>query len=1033
MKERILQALYILANEPEKSPHLEFLLSAKIEGLYTVMKITERAKVLLTTLLHNYSRFNVSTIDSFFQRVVRSFAREIGLHAGYRLETDQSMALKEVQSALISSASEKPELLRWLDKFTDALIETGRNWDFRKELSKVESEVLKEKFDQISGSMEGQLEDKVLLTEYERNLSRVIGQFEQSLSRAGREILDEIAAAGLSVNDFSKGKSGVYGFLAKLASYDGSEWEAIATAKTPRKVAEGLEGWYPKKASEEVKAQIDELCDRFLTGALQEVLAFIERGFETYITAVRIREQFYTYGIFHDLLLELQEFRQTRDLLLIRDNTVLLNSIIDNNDAPFIYEKVGTWYHHFLIDEFQDTSVFQWRNFRPLVENSLSQGNFSMIVGDVKQSIYRWRGGDWRLLLNEVEEEFGAEGVEKHSLTENYRSEEKVIQFNNAFFKGMAEAIQIFFDNHLESAGHLEVDDALDNVIGNAYADALQNFPGTKAGGGGAVSVSCWDRQQHPEFVREKLISSVLELFEKGYSGGDIGILVRDNRQAQEIASILLEAAAIHPDKNFDFVSPGSLSIKQSRIARILIATMRFLMDPEDAIIRAELKQEFVKGPSSLDDDFFAKDLDEVLPENFMESIPELLRLGLYELAEVLPVTLRVEEKLNASDRSFFQGFLDMIRAFSERNNPTLPHFLSWWETDGHKQTLGVPEGLDAMQIMTIHKSKGLAFEAVIVPFCDWDFLPKALNMPLLWCQTAGTPFEELAFVPVRYHKSLAFSMFFREYYEEMLHMLLDGYNLLYVAFTRAKSSLTIFSKLPRSGNPKRAKPTGASGLVLIAVDDLVGKGMMEEELEEGIRTYRMGEVGLRKREKSREMSQDMQTMGYSSGHWREVVSIRMHKRSGKDDAGLSGFYREVMGKAFALLEEVDSDSVNKVADALCREGWVGADEKAKLIAEIRRILGLPGVSKLFQSKGKLLSGQAVLLPGGKIKAPDKVRIVENEVIIANFNFGTEELPFQLNQMKGLIKTFRQMGYEEVNGCIIYGHYLLNKVVEVEA
>ena len=495
---------------------------------------------------------------------------------------------------------------------------------------------------------------------------------------------------------------------------------------------------------------------------------------------------------------------------------------------PFIYEKIGTTYQHFLIDEFQDTSGLQWTNFRPLVENSLNAGHRNLVVGDVKQSIYRWRGGDWQLLLEKIQQDVADYQTEVRDLNRNYRSRRHIVEFNNALFAQLSELLHQTIVEQLseekvpdKGMRHFLLQRA--EIVRRAYTRAEQQLPADyQSNWHGHVRIQLLEKEQlageeddihWKDYVKEQLPGMVETLQDQGYGLQDIAFLVRNKREGREVAQTFMDyqhQGQAREGYRYEVISPESLFLNASLAVSLLVDVLRFLDNPTDRIARGSVvhkyrrTQQLPQDSPSLHHIFAAAGVDRrkgvdadlatfyaELPPDFQHFQDYLNKLPLYELVENL---IRIFDLGVTSETVYLQAFQDAVLNFTRVEQGDLHSFLHWWDERGQETSVQVAEAVDAMRIMTIHKAKGLQFKVVILPFCNWttDHQPSQTN--ILWTRTHTPPLQELGLMPMRYSKSLTSTVFRQDYYEEFIRVHIDNLNLLYVAFTRAEECLYAFA-----------------------------------------------------------------------------------------------------------------------------------------------------------------------------------------------------------------------------------------------
>ncbi len=465
MKGRVIKELFNLSRGLH-SPYAEIL---QQEFQLSFHQLTSKSGNILHRILHDYSRFSVSTIDSFFQKIIRNFIKEAGLQTGFEIELDQERVLREAVDLLFHELEKDEQLLSWLTDFAFSKVEEGKSWNFRNEIFNLGQEIFKEEFKQHDHLVFQLLEDKLYLNQYQVKLSALQKSIEQEMSRIGKEALDLIEKSGLCNDDFSGKSRGVGSFFLKLAN---------GKIEPPNQYARKCfeeNSWYSSTSLK--KNEIDNLVNNGLAGLLEEAITFYENKIHEYQTVEQVTRYIYSLGILKDVRAKIRDYTDENNLFLLPDATKLLYTIIGNNDAPFIYEKVGTYFQYFMIDEFQDTSGFQWKNFLPLVKNSLATDNHNIIVGDAKQAIYRWRNGDWNILVNQLEEDFPGM-IENTVLGTNWRSKKNIVEFNNKLFEDLARNL------HENFISGLTCDMYQGKLIKEIYKESLQKVTGKNSVGG---------------------------------------------------------------------------------------------------------------------------------------------------------------------------------------------------------------------------------------------------------------------------------------------------------------------------------------------------------------------------------------------------------------------------------------------------------------------------------------------------------------------------------------------------------------------
>ncbi len=811
MKDRIINELVKMVREGERSSHL--LEIQKIFPHFSFTDIRKKAQIILDNILHDYSKFAVGTIDSFVQKVVRSFSFEIGIPTGYRIELNERKVINELTDEMYKKVSENKELLKWLILFAKDKLSEGKSWDTKNEIRKLASEIFTENFQTFYSKRDNfDIQSKNKMFEMRVKLLEIKNHFEEKMKQIAKkssQILNDII---FSPKELGRNFEILANYLTKKLL--NKEFEPN---KTVYKCNEGIENWCAKSAKKEIRSAIDGIFPA-LSPLLNEAITIYETEYENYLSAKHTLTNFYCFGILHDIASLLPEYRQENNLLLITDTTRLLREIIAENEAPFIYEKIGTLFHHILIDEFQDTSNFQWHNFKPLIANSLAYGNKNLIVGDVKQSIYRWRGGDWKLLLEQVAKDIGENMILSKSLDTNWRSEKNIIDVNNSLFRFAPEILQNEYNKDLEEVLDINEKAELrkekyDKILVDAYNDSFQK-PSPKAEkAGGRVKIQFFSVENRTEMSnkwREKVSQELPETIDfllknKNYSPKDITILVRRNRDGREIIDLLLNFLNQHPQAfQYDIISAESLYLTHSSAVKLLLSAMKYINDNRDLMSLITLIYEFykLKNESLANIDlhqlFFTENktdrenLKNFLPAEFVENIDSWKKFPLYELTEkCISIFSLTEIK---SEYPYLRTFQDAVLSFEKTYISNIDDFLQWWDEEGKNLSLQLSDKQEAIKVMTIHKAKGLAFRVVLIPYADWKLDHNPILAPIIWSKPQREPFNAFSFLPIYYRSELTKTIYNKDYLNEKLYAFMDGLNMLYVALTRPISELIIFA-----------------------------------------------------------------------------------------------------------------------------------------------------------------------------------------------------------------------------------------------
>ena len=995
MKTRIVQELYHLASG-RTSDYIQLLSSAYS---LTERQVREQARKILVAILHDYSAFNISTIDRFFQQTMRAFTREIGLQGGYGIEMDQELVLTEAIDNLLADL-EKPEskdLLGWLLRFAEDKIEDGGGWSLRKDIMSLSREVFKESYKAFSEEVGKDISDKQALDTYKNELYAIIRSVEAEAKRLGEEGVALLKQFALQPSDFKGGSRSPFFYFEKLAR--GEMKEPTATFQA---LPDNPDAYTTKTTPPGLRQIIGCVYEEGLNTCVKNIVSLFA-NLTAYNTAREIVRYYYTLGILTDISRQIASYREEKNVMLIADTTELLNKVISGSDAPFIYEKTGTRVDHYMIDEFQDTSGMQWNNFRPLVEESLANGRANLIVGDVKQSIYRFRNSDWKLLDEQVRRDFEEEQVREETLMDNWRSCRHIVEFNNAFFSAAPAILQDLYNEALKTSSLSEEErTAFFTKIMTAYDKSIQRVPPPFQKKDGHVRIDFLSGDEEKKWEQEameRLPATLERLQDNGYALKDIAILVRTNQEGALVADTLLAYKEEHPSDryNYDIISDDALFVGSSPVVRFLIAVLRYLRNPEDRTNRklAMYAYQVLTGK------FGESEAD----ESVFQNLQSISRQSLYEVTEGL--FRNFSAYFPETEQVFVQAFLDMVSEYAQKESADLNRFLRWWDETGYRKTIATPDGQNAIRILTVHKSKGLGFKVVIIPFGDWEIDHKPTKPVILWCHPEKKPFDRLHLVPVRYGQILSSTIFAKDYFKERLHAFIDNLNTLYVAFTRSKEELIVFSPRPRKINKEGKKIT--------SIADLLWAGV-ETDIEDD--TFERGEwwhpASGRTAEDTLEEIPMSRLYSVSPD---DRLQLRLH--------GKGFFFDNARRKHGTLMHEVLSrirtpKDIPASVESYRLAGVINREEAAELISRLEELLQAEEVKAWYDGSARVLNEVDILFGKGLSKRPDRVMIKDNKVIVVDYKFGERQDKRHPNQVRNYLQLIRKMGFERVDGYLWY-------------
>lgn len=1017
MKERILEELERLTH----TIHPERMLDGTLLGHWqlTEDQLKKRAGEVLSAILHHYSDFSISTIDSFFQRVVRAFAREIDLQAKFDIEMDQAAVMERLVDRIMFKVAEDPNLHRWLVDFADEKIREGKSWDIRWNISNLGSQIFQEDFKKHQHEIRAFLKHPENILAFRSRLFEERGMIQKIVIGIKKKAEAIIGQEGLKWTDFKGGSRSPLLFFDKL---DSGKTLFPKISPSIQNCVDNVEAWFTKKGP---FLQIENAFQAGLNELLIEALAIIPR----WNTLEAVRRNFYVFGIFSQLLEELRQLKEEENIMLISDANEFLKEITAESEAPFIYEKVGNQYKNFLIDEFQDTSGFQWASFFPLLENSMATGELSLIVGDVKQSIYRWRGGDLTLLLNGVEQQIGSGRVEVKDLDTNYRSLPVLVNFNNALFEQLSLSLMV------SAQQKYGVQESLLSAIGSAYQQvrqkvAMQKLASPNVGKVMIEFISKEGDDKVKDLALAKIPQMVRTLQDRGYQLSDMAVLVRRKVEGQMVAETLMQYAADHPQDGYRYevLSGEAMFLHKAATVKCLVSTLTYLVHPDDELAARAMwyHRERLRG-GIIDHGLFDK---EDLHAGIMAEIVQfenkkifLEELPLVELVEELVETLGLN--LLGKERAYISGFKEAVFDYVSKNKSDVGGFLDWWEVKKDLRTVKIPEAHDAVRVLTIHKSKGLQFKAVLMPFMDWDIVD---SKGVIW-----SPYEEKdsaqLIVPLNLSSALAETSFSDIYRQEVMMAFLDSLNMIYVALTRAEEVFWglgeahlstgdgVLNKL--SHNIKVAVNTavGANDQLPLAQfydheKEILEIGEWPEPTRSVLPPAFFPELSWR----YRNWSHLLQVKKYSDGLTEEKAAL-MAKRN----------FGVLIHRILERLRHVE-DLDNLIQEAFF-EGQLNNQEVGEVKSLFGRLFDKPQMLQWFSREANVFAEQGILLPGGSGKRPDRIIVENGHSIVIDFKTG-EEKPSHHSQVREYMSLVKDLTHNSTEGYLVYIETAEIKIVQ---
>lgn len=1005
MKSRIIKELFKLA-EGGESDYSEFL---KKELGFSDEQLKSRAKLLMSMLLHDYGRLAVTTIDRFFQRLIKSFTRELGIFPGYNVELDSDFVLLKAIDKMMQQVKNDATLRSWISELMSNSVDEGKSWSVKLKIADLGEELFKENYMLFDRNILDKFGDKTFLKNYQVFLNEIIREFEEKLTATGVNACAMIQEAGLVLSDLKGNKTGCAAYFYKLADRNFDE-----PTVTARKGVDNADAWSTKTSP--LKGNIESLSSE-LNRLLKEAIQFFDTTSCFYYSAVQLSGNLYQLGILNDLYKEVRAYCNEKGLMLLSDTTHILNKLIGENDSSFLFEKVGNYYKHLMIDEFQDTSAMQWKNFKPLVLNSLSEGNRAIIVGDVKQSIYRWRNGDWSLLAEGVGRDFKTFGVNNIVLESNWRSAPQIVQFNNVFFEKASGLLKELYET---DAG---TEDARANSITNAYRD-LQQLPQKKQAGYVDILFGSDKKEEGSDIlIMDSVISVINDVLDRGGQQKDIVILVRGGKEGAFVANNLMEYNKM-AERPVHFISNDSLYVSASPYIQFIVAVLKYVMQPYDKVNKATILHfyhTFIlrEGAGAQDRVFKAvqeEELFDFLHINFRQESEKIMSYSLYETTETIIDRFSLRE--NREEIPYLIAFQDIIYEYEAGNSNSIILFLEWWEKEKGKRVLTTSEEINAIKILTIHKSKGLEFKHVILPFCSWE-LDSVRPARCIWCGNNVPGFNDLDYAPLNYSSKLANTIFREDYYGEHLKSYVDNLNLLYVALTRSKTELYIRPYAPKFNKDGSLSLSDIGAFVYYTLSELKSGNEGYFPIDEGMNL----QFGTRQSfvQEEKKSNKALSLEKYPVYHPEDRVSIKYRFRD-YIEPGNSAYAAIDEGK---LLHEIFKSieytgDVKQAVERACLSGLISVALKDEYYAKIIGYISTPGAASWFDNNNRIINERDILFPSGMKARPDRV-VQSGEILrVIDYKFGFSEETKYLKQVKFYCNSLQKMGYKQVEGYVWY-------------
>lgn len=1004
MKDRILQQLYALAYELPEGRIYYDAVTKKLASYGVTLKsdvFRERAKKVLSAILHDYNSFRVETIDSFFQSILRNLAHELELAANLEVELNTPEVISQSVDRIIDTLQDKPDIQNWILNYITERIENNEKWDITGSVKSFARCIFEESFQNRTPQQRDLLNDGDAIRKFQEQMYKIETEAKKDILNEAEALNNRFENGILNYDRISNGRYYRSALQKMMAiSYDQSQATLTSAVADPLKMLKSAD---KKNVTMQVEArrlseQIQNLLQSYKDKITEVKSARLARK---YINPLRL------LGCIEDMA---NGICKEKNQFLLSKTPILLSKLVGNNDASFVFEKIGTQLHHVMIDEFQDTSLLQWHNFKSLLLENQATGGHDLVVGDVKQSIYRWRNGDWSV-LHGIEHEMQSMHPNVEPLDTNYRSHEQIISFNNDFFPKAAKLLDSLSPDARFS-------------IQEIYADVHQKAH--KADKEGFVTIRLYEKKGigRPDNYEERFIHDMIEqirlLVDNGVSLSDMAILVRKRVMGTKLIDWFHQLA---PD--IPLVSDESFLLSSSVAVQMIINALRVLSDPNstDPVPLHYLIKHYqtdVLGNPAPPSLFAPKETESILPKDFLENQTELVALPLYILCERLYSILELARIPGQS--AYLFAFYDQIQKYLRSHPSDLRSFLLAWDEQLCKEP--IPCGkIPGLQIMTIHQSKGLQFHTVLLPFTEWE-IEKARNDELLWCEPSETPYSGIGILPINITKDMSESIFAPWYAEEHLQKRVDALNTLYVAFTRAECNMLIWGM---TSPTKQLTTSSLSG-------DLLRHSLSFDQNEDEYH-YTLGQPMGPENKKGERVSNNRMSP-YTSDVQLPYSTFRPHLdfkqsnessrfiRTAGEDSEAGQDYIE-LGKIlhFVLSQIRHVDDVDAVLDQCQNSGLIANPSQRKSVFS-RILQGLKNdlVRSWFSTGNEVYNECSIVctdpMTGSpEVRRPDRVVISQSSIAVIDFKCGrpwpehVEQVQTYMTLMKEMYPQMAVQGY----------------------
>ncbi|MBQ0733818.1 UvrD-helicase domain-containing protein [Aquimarina celericrescens] len=986
MKMRVLENLVAISHHSTPSDYKDILKDLVVETKITEEKLKQKANRVLKSILHNYAAFDIVTIDTFTHRILRTFAHDLGIPMNFEIEMDTEKLIEEAVDNVIAKIGLDDTLTKLIIDFAISKLEEDKSWDITVELNKVArllfSENDREHLNNLSNKTYDDFEGlkKLLYKKITENKKTIISK--------AASVLEILKDNGIDYADFTRGS--IPNHFQKLA-----EGETNIDFKAVWKQDIRNASFYSNKLDQDKKSIIDHLRPTIEEAFLATKLGLTQNHF--FKNCIK---NLTPLSVLNTINQELIAIRKERRILLISEFNSIISKSIQGQPAPFIYERLGERYRDYFIDEFQDTSELQWNNLIPLIDNAVASETLTgkrgriTIVGDAKQAIYRWRGGkaEQFIELSSDQNPFSVKDKRVLNLPKNYRSHEEIVKFNNSFFTFLSKD----FSNEKHQQLYLLGNNQEVNSKKDGYVDI--SFIDTK------------NATEEQEVYPLKVYETIIELQDKGYKPNDICIIVRKQKEGVVIANFLA-------DKGLSIISSETLLIKNAPEVIFIIDLITWYVQPDNLQAKVDVLHFLSKDIAAQEKHSF---LQKMIGKNKIGFLSQLEALGIdfdFDQLAIRPLYDAVEYIISSFNLAqitpaYIQFFLDVVFTFTQRNTEGMIGFLSFWEDKKDKLGIVAPDTKEAIEIMTIHKAKGLEFPCVIYPFANIDIYREI--EPKTWLGVTKEDYFGFKEVFVDYSKNIA------DYSEDANNVVLerqaqlelDTFNLLYVVLTRAKEQLYIISKLELNSKGE-SNPNKFSGKLIAYLKD-VGKWNTKTKQYSFGNFKKPPDMAVKTKHEAKAIK--LSNFGDSSRTYKVNVvtnSSKLWDTAQKNAIEKGNLIHDLMSSIYT------KEDINSVIEEAFTKGEITIFEKEILAQEILNLTNHPKLSKYFSKENKVYNERDII-SNGNLFRPDRIVVDKNDcTTIIDYKTGTynESHTKQIHKYSDILI---DMGYVIENKILIY-------------